>query len=91
MAYINTYVNSSLLIGFFIVLIYGPLLTAHYGRILCSNNGALVKNEIRHKYLFISLLFLVTQILLSNKKMSCIIYFFHVRYESHEIADNTSE
>ena len=68
MAYINTYVNSSLLIGFFIVLIYGPLLTAHYGRILCSNNGALVKNEIRHKYLFISLLFLVTQVLLSNKK-----------------------
>ena len=48
---------SSILIGFLISLICGPILTAHYGHILCSENGALVKNEIRHKYLFISLPF----------------------------------
>ena len=38
-------------------LICGPELTAYYGHTLCSKIAALVKNEIRYKYLFISLPF----------------------------------
>ena len=51
-----------------LLLIGGPALTGNYGHTLYTKNGALVKNEIRYKYLFISLPFWVTQILLSNKK-----------------------